>query len=30
MVADYLALYDEMAGENAPVGKTTTTIPMVA
>ena len=30
MVADYLALYYEMAGENTPVGKATTTIPMVA
>ena len=30
MVADYMALYDEVAGEDSPLGKTTTTVPMVA
>ncbi len=30
MVADYMALYDEMAAEDTPVGKATTTVPMVA
>ncbi len=30
MVADYLALYYEMTDEESPVGKTTTTIPLVA
>jgi glycosyltransferase involved in cell wall biosynthesis len=30
MVADYLALYYELAGEDNPVGTTTTTVPLVA
>jgi glycosyltransferase involved in cell wall biosynthesis len=30
MVADYLALYSEVAGAASPLGKTTTTAPMVA
>ena len=30
MVADYMALYDEMVGEETPVGKATSTVPMVA
>ncbi len=30
MVADYMALYDEVASEDAPLDKATTTVPMVA
>ena len=30
MVADYLALYQELVGEGSPVGKVTTTLPMIA
>ncbi len=30
MVGDYTALYDEVASEDAPLGKATTTVPMVA
>jgi glycosyltransferase involved in cell wall biosynthesis len=30
MVADYLALYEELVGENTPVGKATNIIPMIA
>jgi glycosyltransferase involved in cell wall biosynthesis len=30
MVADYITLYQELAGEDSPLGKTTTTMPAVA
>ncbi len=30
MVADYMALYQELAEEDSPVGKTTISLPLIA